>query len=116
MSCDHTKLKVFSMADELVLAVYRATATGLSDRLGFLSKSDSDALDANCAALLRSLQRLVDSLSRRTAPTAAMVIRVPTPILPLTRRFSVGFGTAPPRYRVRSQGCLTRPARKCYQS
>ena len=36
---------------------------GLSHRLGFLSKSDRDALDANGAALLRSLQRLVDFLA-----------------------------------------------------
>jgi four helix bundle protein len=35
---------------------------GLSHRLGFLSKADHDALHANCAALIRMLQRLVDSL------------------------------------------------------
>jgi len=36
---------------------------GLSHRLGFLSKPDRDVLDSNCSALLRSLQRLVDSLA-----------------------------------------------------
>lgn len=117
MSRDHSKLKVFAMADELVPAVYRATATfpqeeryglvsqlrraaisvaanivegcarrttrdyvhfletalgsaselryllDVSSRLGFLSKGDRDVLDQNFAALLRSLQRLIDSLA-----------------------------------------------------
>jgi four helix bundle protein len=116
MSRDHSKLKVFGIADDLVVAVYRATTTfpkeeryglvsqlrraatsvptnivegcarrttreyvhfletalasgselryllDLSHRLGFLSNTDRDALDINCATLLRSLQRLIDSL------------------------------------------------------
>ena len=120
MSRDHTKLKVFGMADELVVAVYRATARfpneerfgltsqlrraavsvaanivegcarrstadyvhflvvalgsaselryllDLSHRLGFVSKPDRDGFDGMCASLLRSLQRLVDSLRSPT--------------------------------------------------
>ncbi len=116
MSRDHTKLKVFAMADHLVPVVYRTTAAfpkderyglvaqmrraavsvpanivegcarrstrdyvhflvmalgsaselrylaDVSNRLGFLSKPDCDAIDTNCGTLVRSLQRLVDSL------------------------------------------------------
>jgi len=118
MSRDHSKLKVFDMADELVLGVYGVTAgfpteerfglvsqlrrasvsvptnivegcarrttreyvhfleialgsasevrylLDVSHRLGFLSKGNRDALDIQCGALLRSLQRLLDSLGR----------------------------------------------------
>jgi four helix bundle protein len=35
---------------------------GVSHRLGFLSKADRDGLDRNCTALVRSQQRLIDSL------------------------------------------------------
>jgi four helix bundle protein len=35
---------------------------GVSHRLGFLSKADRGGLDRNCTALVRSLQRLIDSL------------------------------------------------------
>jgi four helix bundle protein len=35
---------------------------GVSHRLGFLSKADRDGLDRNCTALVRPLQRLIDSL------------------------------------------------------
>ena len=116
MSRDHSKLKVFEMADELacrcclsddhdvserfglVSQLRRAAISaptnivegcargrrattyvhflemalgsaselryllGVSHRLGFLSKADRDRLDRNCAALVRSLQRLIDSL------------------------------------------------------
>ena len=35
----------------------------VSQRLGFLSKADRERIDEECAALLRSLQRLVNSLA-----------------------------------------------------
>jgi four helix bundle protein len=39
MSRDHTKLKVFGMADELVVAMYRATATfPKEERYGVVSQ------------------------------------------------------------------------------
>ena len=66
MSRDRSKLKVFAMADELVIAVYRTTKSFPSDvshKLGFLSKADQEQIDEECAALLRSLQRLVSSIA-----------------------------------------------------
>jgi hypothetical protein len=45
MSRDRSKLKVFAMADELVIAVYRTTKSFPSDvshKLGFLSKADRE--------------------------------------------------------------------------
>ena len=117
MSRDHTKLRAFSLADELVITVYRATASfpieeryglqsqirraavsvptnivegcarrstkdyvhfltvalgsaselryllSLSGRLQFLSSPQAAAIDKKCSELLRTLQRLVDSLA-----------------------------------------------------
>ena len=118
MSRDFRRLHVFRMADELVIAVYRATAglplaeryglqaqirraavsvvanivegcqrpstkdylrfiaislgsasetrysLGIAARLGYLSNGDGVALDTGYGSLVRSLDRLVDSLQR----------------------------------------------------
>jgi len=117
MSRDHTKLKVYGMADELAVSVYRATSSfpaeerygftsqmrraavsvpanivegctrrstrdyvqfltialgsaseldyliDLSARLGFFTEQKAEPLASQTKPLIRSLQRLIDSLS-----------------------------------------------------
>ena len=54
---DHTQLRVFELADEVVLLVYRATA-----RLGFLRNDDSSLLESKVVETEKVLNGLIRAL------------------------------------------------------
>lgn len=62
---DHTKLRAFELADELVISVYRiSSGFPKEERLGFLRNEDSSSIEPKIIETEKVLNGLIQSLRR----------------------------------------------------